>query len=40
MAEGDIWRMYPGLQFAPRGDGRRLKIVPRFDLETTSRYIR
>jgi hypothetical protein len=40
MAEGDIWRMYPGLQFAPRGDGRRLKIVPRFDLDTTSRYIR
>jgi hypothetical protein len=40
MAEGDIWRMYPGLQFAPRGDGRRIKIVSRFDLDTTSRYIR
>ncbi|MCI4335708.1 MAG: hypothetical protein L3K17_00715 [Thermoplasmata archaeon] len=40
MAEGDLWRMYPFLQFAPRGDGRRLKVVTRFDLATTQTYIR
>ncbi|MFI5417507.1 MAG: hypothetical protein ACHQ2Y_01220 [Candidatus Lutacidiplasmatales archaeon] len=40
MAEGDLWRMFPFLQFAPRGDGRRLKVVTRFDLATTSTYIR
>lgn len=40
MAEGDLWQMFPFLAFAPRGDGRRLKVVPRFDLATTERYIR
>ncbi|MGI0131861.1 MAG: hypothetical protein ACREDK_02005 [Thermoplasmata archaeon] len=40
MAEGDLWRMYPFLAFAPQGDGRRLRIVPDFDLATTSSYIR
>lgn len=40
MAEGDLWRMYPFLQFAPRGDGRRVKVVTRFDLATTQTYIR
>ncbi len=40
MAEGDLWQMYPNLRYAPRGDGRRLRIVPRFDLDTTSTYIR
>ena len=40
MAEGDLWRMYPFLQYAPTGDGRRLKVVSRFDLATTDTYIR
>jgi hypothetical protein len=40
MAEGDLWRMYPSLQFAPPGDGSRLRIVPRFDLRSTDNYIR
>jgi hypothetical protein len=40
MAEGDLWRLYPFLQYAPRGDGRRLRVVPDFDLATTSTYIR
>ena len=40
MAEGDLWRMYPFLAYAPQGDGRRLRIVPDFDLATTSHYIR
>lgn len=40
MAEGDLWRMYPFLQYAPRGDGRRVKVVTRFDLATTQTYIR
>ncbi len=40
MAEGDLWKMYPFLQFAPPGDGRRLKVVTRFDLATTQNYIR
>lgn len=40
MAEGDLWRLYPFLAYAPRGDGRRLRIVPDFDLATTSNYIR
>lgn len=40
MAEGDLWRMYPFLSNAPRGDGRRLKIVPGFDLASTQTYIR
>jgi hypothetical protein len=40
MAEGDLWKMYPFLQFAPRGDGRRVRVVTRFDLATTQTYIR
>jgi hypothetical protein len=40
MAEGDLWRMFPALQFSPTGDGSRLKIVSRFDLGATSSYIR
>jgi hypothetical protein len=40
MAEGDLWQMYPGLRFAPAGDGRRLRIVSRFDLGSTAHYIR
>lgn len=40
MAEGDLWRLYPFLAFAPSGDGRRLKVVPRFDLASTQTYIR
>ena len=40
MAEGDLWQMYPGLRFAPSGDGRRLRIVSRFDLDSTANYIR
>ncbi|HXW66376.1 MAG TPA: hypothetical protein VEL82_00605 [Thermoplasmata archaeon] len=40
MAEGDLWRLYPFLAYAPGGDGRRLKVVPRFDLASTQTYIR
>jgi hypothetical protein len=40
MAEGDLWRLYPFLAYAPPGDGRRLKVVPRFDLASTATYIR
>jgi hypothetical protein len=40
MAEGDLWQMYPFLAHAPRGDGRRLRIVPGFDLASTQSYIR
>ncbi len=40
MAEGDLWRMYPALAYARTGDGSRLKVVPRFDLESTQNYIR
>jgi len=40
MAEGDLWAMYPFLARAPTGDGRRLKIVPGFDLASTQSYIR
>ncbi|HEY1198393.1 MAG TPA: hypothetical protein VGG32_06675 [Thermoplasmata archaeon] len=40
MAEGDLWRLYPFLAYAPGGNGRRLKVVTRFDLDTTDRYIR
>jgi hypothetical protein len=40
MAEGDLWRLYPFLAAAPGGDGRRLKVVTRFDLATTQTYIR
>lgn len=40
MAEGDLWRLYPFLAYAPGGNGRRLKVVTKFDLDTTDRYIR
>ncbi len=40
MAEGDLWRLYPFLAFARGGDGQRLKVVRRFDLDSTERYIR
>ncbi len=40
MAEGDLWKMYPFLQYAPVGDGRRLTVVRGFDLATTQHYIR
>ncbi len=40
MAEGDLWRLYPFLAYAPMGDGQRLRVVPRFDLASTERYIR
>lgn len=40
MAEGDLWRLYPFLAWAPGGDGQRLKVVTRFDLATTQTYIR
>jgi hypothetical protein len=40
MASGDLWQMYPFLQNAPQGRGRHFQVVSRFDLDTTSRYIR
>ena len=40
MAEGDLWRLYPFLATAAGGNGRRLKVVTKFDLDTTDRYIR
>ena len=40
MAEGDLWRLYPFLAYAPSGDGQRLKVVSRFDLASTQNYIR
>ncbi len=40
MAEGDLWRLYPFLQQAPRGQGRHLRIVPDFDRAATAQYIR
>ena len=40
MAEGDLWQLYPFLAMAPGGNGRRLKVVRRFDLATTNQYIR
>jgi len=40
MAEGDLWSLYPFLGYARGGRGRRLKVVTRFDLDTTDRYIR
>ncbi|MGP8073313.1 MAG: hypothetical protein ACLPZM_09370 [Thermoplasmata archaeon] len=40
MAEGDLWQMYPFLAHARGGNGRRLKVVSRFDLQTTDTYIR
>ena len=40
MAEGDLWRLYPFLAYSPGGNGSRLKVVTKFDLDTTDRYIR
>ncbi|MCI4340640.1 MAG: hypothetical protein L3J73_05180 [Thermoplasmata archaeon] len=40
MAEGDLWRMYPFLAYAPRGNGQRLRMVRGFDRATTDTYIR
>jgi len=40
MASGDLWRMYPFLQYAPRGDGRRLRVIGNFDSSSTQQYIR
>ncbi|MGA7922439.1 MAG: hypothetical protein WCA77_00465 [Thermoplasmata archaeon] len=40
MAQGDLWQMFPFLRFAPMGQGRHLKVVTRFDLDTTRQYIR
>jgi hypothetical protein len=40
MAEGNLWQLYPFLAFSPGGDGRRIKVVTRFDLATTGQYIR
>lgn len=40
MAEGDLWQLYPFLALSPGGNGRRLKVVSRFDLAATERYIR
>jgi hypothetical protein len=40
MAEGDLWRLYPFLAYAPSGDGQRIKVVRRFDLASTQNYIR
>jgi hypothetical protein len=40
MAEGNLWQLFPFLAYAPRGDGQRLRIVPRFDLASTQNYIR
>lgn len=40
MAEGDLWRMFPFLAEAPRGQGERLRVVPGFDRDSTFSYIR
>jgi len=40
MAEGNLWTLYPFLSYARSGNGRRLRVVTRFDLDTTDRYIR
>jgi hypothetical protein len=40
MAEGDLWRMYPFLAYAPRGTGRKLRMVRGFDRASTDFYIR
>lgn len=40
MASGDLWKMYPFLQYAPQGRGGRFRIVRGFDLDTTASYIR
>ncbi len=40
MAAGDLWSMFPYLASAPRGVGRHLKVVSRFDLDASASYIR
>ena len=40
MAEGNLWSLYPFLEYARGGRGRHLKVVTKFDLDTTDRYIR
>ncbi|HZY70612.1 MAG TPA: hypothetical protein VFF67_06520 [Thermoplasmata archaeon] len=40
MAEGDLWRMFPWLQYARGGDGQTVRVVRGFDLESTNNYIR
>jgi hypothetical protein len=40
MAEGDLWKLYPFLAYARGGRGQHLKVVSRFDLDTTGTYIR
>ena len=40
MSEGDLWRLYPFLAYAPGGDGQRIKVVRGFDLASTQNYIR
>ncbi len=40
MAEGDIWRMYPFLAYAPKGTGQRFRLVRGFDRASTDNYIR
>jgi hypothetical protein len=40
MAEGDLWRLYPFLAYAPGGDGGRIRVVRGFDLASTQNYIR
>ncbi len=40
MAEGDLWRLYPFLSYAPGGDGQRIRVVRGFDLSSTQTYIR
>jgi hypothetical protein len=40
MAEGDLWRMFPFLAYAPRGTGQKLRMVRGFDRASTDFYIR
>jgi hypothetical protein len=40
MAEGNLWQMYPFLAYAPRGTGRRFRVVRGFDLASSETYIR
>jgi len=40
MAEGDLWKMYPFLAYAPRGTGQRIRMVRGFDRASTDFYIR
>lgn len=40
MAEGDMWRMFPWLQYARGGGGQTVRVVRGFDTESTDNYIR